>query len=178
MDEVTEETSDMKLPKTVRALTTILPLVVAMLATHPKTFCLAEPPRQSAWDDVLSLYRELGLPVPPKHAKLVRFPSPDGIVIDKASASKKFVFAFKYAFEDKNEGTRLLIGLNNWDCSSSGFNPVTVEILPKPAANLGGIYLSADELLIFAIQCHALGWSELADHIYGPVVQNDDWKQD
>jgi hypothetical protein len=105
-------------------------------------------------DELLKEYKALGLPLPPKKAKLVRY---------EAGGGKPTVYglAFEVKPGTKTEKPVLLIG--TWR-SHLIYDPHPQPVAPEPAA-IKDLKVYQDDGLALAIQCHARGWDKLAQRI-------------
>ena len=115
----------------------ICPFLVALLAlTWPGPRVAGEvaenPP---SLDDLLKVYKEFGLPMPPKEAKLVHCESADpGIVVineEVQPRTKEFFLAFLIKPGNKKEHPWLLEGTRLWQ---PDWEPHAREVVPAPAA--------------------------------------------
>lgn len=120
--------------------------------------CVPPPPSLS---DLLQEYRRLGLPLPPKDAKLVRF---DTGWSTQDAAGKHHPF-YGLAFEVKAGTTTtrptLLCGTQQWEPTH---DPAPKAVEPDPDA-IKKLESNPENDLVQAIQCHALGWNKLAEFL-------------
>lgn len=132
------------------AITLALPFVNAVAA---------EPP---SLDELLRQYKELGLPLPPKDAKLVRFKSSFSETIDGKTRQKMYYgLAFQIKATAETDGPALLRGLYQQPMVK-GLEPR--EMSPNPSA-ADGVRIEFAEAIVIAAQCHSLGWNNLAQRI-------------
>ncbi len=128
----------------------------------------AEPP---SLDELLKLYKELGLPLPPKGAKLVRYQSSTSEGVNGKLLEIKF---FRLAFQIKpptgTEGPFLLEGCDERRAWS---NVKTRQVSPEASA-ADGVRISLSEALCTAAQFHSRGWSKLAKRILDIGQKNED----
>jgi hypothetical protein len=110
-----------------------------------KNTLAAEPPQTPA--ELLKEYESLGLPLPPKSAKLVRYAG-------GGNSKERLAIEFK-------PGTILFLGV----IESKGYQiPKTREIAPDLKA-IEGVDLSEQEAVVLAVQCQSMGWDKLAAKI-------------
>jgi hypothetical protein len=112
-------------------------------------------------DELYKEYQTLGLPLPPKTAKLVRYEAGGGGVVNGKVQPKEYSLAFQVKPGIKDESHHLLRGVHQWE---PAWNPHAQEVAPNAAA-ITDLVLYADDLLVLAIQCHARGWDDLARHL-------------
>ncbi len=112
---------------------------------HRPAIVVVETPR--SLDDLLQEYKKLGLPLPPKDAKLVYIKYPDFVVqmvfVWKPASAKEYAIAL--------EGTRQ----HEWKFRTPEFRPdpkVVGDSVPE-------------HCLVLALQCHHRGWDDLARHL-------------
>ncbi len=98
-------------------------------------------------NSLLKEYETLGLPLPPKDAKLVRYPADS--------------LAFEIKPGTKTERSTVLIGVRE---EQIRWEPREQVVRPEPAAIKDLEFKEVDALLL-AIQCHSRGWDELAKHL-------------
>jgi hypothetical protein len=112
-------------------------------------------------DDLLKAYRALGLPLPPKGAKLVRYETGGGGIVNGKVQAKRYGLAFELRPGTKTENPLLLVGILEWQAQ---WDPHTREVAPELAA-VKDLVLNRDDKLVLAIQCHARGWDKLAQDL-------------
>lgn len=112
-------------------------------------------------DALIVEYRDLGLPLPPKEAKLVRYESGGGGIVNGKVQPKRYALAFLTKAATRTEPPHFLLGTHVW---SPSWNPAIRVVAPEPAA-VRGLGLGIDSGLGLAIQCHARGWDKLAHHL-------------
>jgi hypothetical protein len=103
-------------------------------------------------------YRALGLPLPPKDAKLVRYEAGGGGLVNGKVQPKWYGLAFLLKSGTKTESATLLRGPFRWQPI---WDPHPSEVKPDPEAVEE--FVAFDELSM-AIQCQARGWQKLAQH--------------
>jgi hypothetical protein len=116
----------------------------------------ADPPPKLA--DLLAEYKGLGLPLPPAKARLVRYESGGGGIVNGRVQPTTYSLAFELQPGTKEAGPLLLEGGSEW---RPRWDPKAVEVKPEAAA-ANGVDLGSDTALTLAIQCHARGWDALA----------------
>ncbi len=112
-------------------------------------------------DDLLREYQTLGLPVPPRKAKLVRYEAGGGGIVDRKVQPKVYGLAFEVKQGTKTEHPFLLRGTLEWQ---PRWDPHTREVDPEPAA-IKDLVVGPSDRLVLAIQCHERGWHKLATHL-------------
>jgi hypothetical protein len=132
-------------------------LALAVAAAVECRFAAADPPPKPA--DLLAEYKNLGLPLPPHKARLVRYLSGGDYILNGVLQPKKFSLAFELQPGTKTEPPLLLQGSREWRAER---DPAVVEMRPE-AASADGIELQPDAALALAVQCHVRGWDALAD---------------
>jgi hypothetical protein len=126
--------------------------ILCVLTWQPAALVATDDPPTASLDELLKLYQELKLPLPPKNAKLVRYES--------GLQPSRYILAILIEPAGEQKEASLLSGIleiKNWKTVQWR----TVE--PTGAATLGTPAFQPDILL--AIQCRALGWNELAADI-------------
>ncbi len=108
--------------------------------------------------EVLKDYESLGLPLPPKTAKFVRY---RGFAREE-DEPVGYGLAFELKPGTKTENPVLLDGINEWHTE---FDPRAQEVKPNRDA-LKGTNFSADKALVLAVQCQSRGWTDLAQALY------------
>lgn len=122
-------------------------------------------------DELLKQYKELGLPLPPKDAKLVRYESSISEGINgKLQEIKYFRLAFQIKPATETEGPFLLEGCGERRAWSS---VKARQVSPEPSA-ADGVRISLSEALCTAAQFHSRGWSKLAQRILDISQKNED----
>jgi hypothetical protein len=112
-------------------------------------------------DDLLKQYQALGLPMPPKEAKLVRYEAGGGGIVNRKVQPKVYGVAFQIKAGTETESPCLLRGVYEWQPS---WDAHAQELAPEPTALKDLVEGSGDELVL-AIQCHARGWGKLAHYL-------------
>jgi hypothetical protein len=111
---------------------------------------------------LLEDYRALGLPLPPKEARLVRYEAGGGGIVNRKVQPKSYSLAFEVKPATKAENPVLLAGTLEWQPS---WNPHTEEVRPD-SDTVQDLAPAGDAALVFAIQCHARGWDKLAQFLH------------
>src|SRR5436305_253253 len=114
-----------------------------------------------ALDELLKQYQALGLPLPPKEAKLVRYEAGGGGIVNDVVQPKYYGLAFELKPETKTENTLILRGTQEL---RPDWSPHSQEVKPAPPA-AKEVDLDPGDELVLAIQCHERGWNELARHL-------------
>jgi hypothetical protein len=112
-------------------------------------------------NDLLREYQALGLPVPPKEARLVRYKAGGGGIVNRKVQPTIYALAFEVKPGTKTENPTLLSGIYERQPSR---NPHPQEVKPEPAA-VKDLFLGSDDALVMALQCHSRGWDKLARHL-------------
>jgi hypothetical protein len=110
---------------------------------------------------LLEDYRALGLPLPPKEAKLVRYEAGGGGIVNRKVQPKSYSLAFEVKPATKTENPVLLTGTHEWQ---PRWNPHTEEVRPDSDA-VQELAPAGDAALVLAIQCHTRGWDKLAQFL-------------
>jgi hypothetical protein len=122
---------------------------------------------ENSLEQLLIDYRALGLPLPPKDAKLVRYEAGGGGLVNGKVQPTVYGLAFLLKSGNDTEPWTLLEGTierqNRWD-------PKAREVKPEPDAIKG---LAYGQALALAIQCHARGWQKLAEYFLGQYRKKD-----
>jgi hypothetical protein len=142
------------------ARSVIVIIVMSVVASVPDLRTRAAEPVPPL-DDLLKEYQVLGLPLPPKDAKLVRYESGGGGIVNGVVQPKTYDIAFEVKPGTKTEPPTILTGTMQWQPS---WNPTTKEVSPDPAGVKDFKFYSYYALPL-AIQCHARGWDQLANHL-------------
>lgn len=121
--------------------------------------------------ELLKEHTALGLPLPPKTAKFVRYEYPRKWNDDNELEPPEYGLAFEVKPGTKTEGPILFHFLSE---EQAGWNPPTREVKPDRDA-LKGMELGADSALTLAIQCQARGWTELAQECLKQYPKDLDW---
>ena len=110
-------------------------------------------------DELLKTYKELGLPLPPKESKLVRYDS--GCRIPRKEGDIK-IYGLAYLLEAETEtADALILDGTHRVRKSRAIEAKEVEPNATEFGDLG----NASFLLALAIQCHDRGWNKLALHL-------------
>jgi hypothetical protein len=123
-------------------------------------------------DRLLKEHRAHHLPLPPNDARLVRYRSGGGGMVNNKVMPDVYSLAFQMRGKDGKQ--ELLTARVLWPGRYSGFirrypgaeGRAVVPVKPVPAAarRLAG---GEHETMFFALQCHSLGWTELAIEVLG-----------
>ncbi|MEZ6142425.1 MAG: hypothetical protein R3B84_17845 [Zavarzinella sp.] len=105
-------------------------------------------------------YKKLGLPLPPKGSKLVRYYSGD-IIEDINHPMPQYDLAFLMKPATKDEDPIVLRATLQHDCALKEI----IEI-PPHFEKIIKFDLRDEQLLIYAIQCHELGLNELSKRMF------------
>ncbi|HYV38952.1 MAG TPA: hypothetical protein VE988_24925 [Gemmataceae bacterium] len=135
---------------------------------------------ENSLDQLLVDYRDYGMPMPSKDAKLVKFESGGRYIVNDKLMPPTYSVGFLLHPETKDSPASLLVGTKEVRLDLQ--TPVEV-IEPKPGnAKIINdlsfnptIYISTGQII--AIQCKALGWDDLAKELWtlsstGPKVVN------
>lgn len=141
-------------------------LAFALAATCAITSpCAAKEP---SLDELLSLYKDLGLPLPPRDATLVRYPITYAETINGKSQEKKaYALAFQIQPASALQNPKVsengpLLFFEDFEVRRAwNLDEVPKEIGAEPSAADGLRFGST----VLAIQCHARGWTKLAERI-------------
>ncbi len=144
-----------------RATSRLLSAGLTWLALLSAPTVRADEPKPTL-KDLAKVYDELGLPHPPKDAKLVRHKAGGGSIINGVVQPETASVVFEIAAKDKDHPRGLNIGLNYLYPLDP--NEKTIEVQPTKKA-LDGTTPWGSEL-VMAIQCWSRGWTELAQAIY------------
>jgi hypothetical protein len=150
-----------------------LPRALSLLVL-PIVICVASGSATAADPtpaELLKEYEALGLPLPPKEAKLVRFEGYGGGIVNGEVQRPGTGLAFEIKPGTKAEQPLLLWGT---DESRPEWNPRTREVKPESAEAKNIEMLSADDMLALAMQCQARGWGELAQALLKPSQEDAD----
>jgi hypothetical protein len=172
----------MSLKKSRVATVLLVGVCLSAIFAGPKT----EP--STVLDELLKQYRSLGLPLPPKDAKLVRYEyafgmtfvtvDPSGNKTVRKPSRRWFTLALLVG-QAKNQRSRLLQGLSEeetWEPTKVAPEPEAVEPFIDPDAHLGreltpypGNTIDFEkppvDPFVLAIQCRSLGWTRLAKYL-------------
>jgi hypothetical protein len=111
-------------------------------------------------NNLLKEYETLGLPLPPKDAKLLRYEAGGGFIYNGKLKPKTYSLAFEIKPGTKTDRSTVLIGIHE---AQIRWDPREQAVKPEPAAIKDLEFKDVDALLL-AIQCHSRGWDELAKH--------------
>ncbi len=130
--------------------------------------CSTSIAEEPSLDDLLKQYKALGLPLPPKEAKLVRFESGGGGIIYQKIQPRTYRLAFLLKTETDKENAVILDGTNerwpSWKIHAT-------EMKPDP--KLLGDLAEQSDCLPLALQCHVRGWDDLARHLLEKVNKDE-----
>jgi len=116
--------------------------------------------QKAGLDELLSVYKELGLPLPPKDAKLVRTAAQSRSILNGESQPVVYRLVFQLRPGTKTAPPLLLEGISETERFWLDEKPEVDPNAPVPKdvdLRIGGVVL--------AIQCHSRGWDRLANQI-------------
>src|SRR5262245_27333461 len=143
-----------------KSRTLAVAVMLSIIGSVPDSRTRAAEPFPSL-DELLKEYQALGLPLPPKEAKFVRYESGGGGIVNGVVQPKTYDIAFEVKPGTKTERPTILTGTMQWQ---PDWDLHAKEIAAGPAS-LKDIEVSSYDALAKAIQCHARGWDELANHL-------------
>jgi hypothetical protein len=133
-----------------------------------------EPP---GLDKLLADYRTFGLPLPPDHAKLLRFESGGRYILNDKLMPPTYFLGFLLCPATKDHSALLLVGTQ--EIRLDRFEKVEL-VKPKPelvkSIELGWWGQSTFEMnagLAIALQCEARGWHGLAQELWKASLKRD-----
>ncbi len=133
---------------------------LCILTWRPAALVTLDDTPPASLAELLKLYQEVGLPLPPKNAKLVRYATGGQGFINGVPQPPEHSLAFLIEPNGAQKEAALLSGTHLFE----EWKPPQWKIVePTATAALETPGFYADILL--AIQCHALGWNELAADI-------------
>lgn len=127
----------------------------------------AERPTKELLDQLLKAYRVYELPEPPTDAPLVSFPS--GSRVDETGEHR--IYSLGFLLKPVKEGGPVRVFRGTGTIQELGRHEVARPVEPRPET-LRDIEEGVDD--VFAVQCHARGWTELALKVLKKHV-NDPW---
>ncbi|MFL5245029.1 MAG: hypothetical protein ACJ8FY_23250 [Gemmataceae bacterium] len=162
------------------AISTSFSIVPMATADHadskPKE---VEGKHKKIFEELLKDYQAYGLPMPPKGAKLVRFPNGWRSYADDGAGKETIQHHLGFLLEagDKKRPPRLLVGTKQFQSDREEFEMKEVE--PKVDAAKDFFPCNTHwpfEMncgLAVAIQCKARGWDDLAQHLLEVSLKED-----
>jgi hypothetical protein len=140
----------------------LTPLIAALLVLNlgPARPLYAQRSEQSL-EHLVKLYKELGLPLPPRNAPLVRYRSSGGYVLDGVQQPEVFSLAFLITAKGDREEPLIQHGLVP---RRLAFHDYPKQVAPTKQAIVGTAPNRDD--LILAILFSLRGWNELACATY------------
>ncbi|HEV8062724.1 MAG TPA: hypothetical protein VGP68_22780, partial [Gemmataceae bacterium] len=135
-------------------------VILCVLSWRPAVFVAVDDPPTASLAELLMLYQDLGLPLPPKSAKLVRYESRAGGFMNGVRQPPQYSLAFLIEPNGDQKEMALLSGTNLFE----RWKPPQWRVIgPTATAALETPGFRSD--ISLAIQCQALGWNELAADI-------------
>jgi hypothetical protein len=135
---------------------------ILVLATFASGAIAADP--QPTLPELLKEYRALGLPFPPKDAKLVRYWYPGGKNLGEgkiAPPSERLAFEIKPSTNKEKSALWSMFDTESGFYFGANWDPRPQEVKPDREA-IKNIDDDSNTYLYLAIQCHERGWDELA----------------
>lgn len=125
---------------------------------------------ENSLDQLLADYRHYGLPLPPEEAKLVRFESGGGYIINDKLMPPSYFLGFLLRPATKDHPALLLVGTQEINVESFK----TIEVVEPKAELVKRIDLrfwehatfESNAGLTIALQCKARGWNTLAQELW------------
>ncbi len=141
------------------AFSLIAALAVGFFTTTARA--VAPPPRDARvrLDEFLAEYRRYGLPLPPKDARLVRYETTPPHLFNGKPRPAQYSLAF---LTTEKSGPFLRRGIKCWEITKITPDNKRVEPTARSAREANG---SVYDNLCFALQCHSLGWVDLAEEL-------------
>jgi hypothetical protein len=132
---------------------------------------------ENGFDQLLADYRDYGLPLPPKDAKLVRFESGGRHVSNGKLMPPTYFLGFLLSPGTKKKPTRLLVGTQEVRLKAYRTFEV-VEPKPELVKNInlswwGPAVFESNAGLAIALQCKARGWDGLARELWTQSLKKD-----
>ena len=135
--------------------------VLCVLIWRPAALVAVDDPPAASLDELLRLYQDVGLPLPSKNAKLVRFEWGGRAIINGVLQPQAYRLAFLVEASGEQKEATLLSGIDNFE---NGKPTQWKAVEPTANAALATPGFQSD--ISLAVQCHALGWKELAADIF------------
>jgi hypothetical protein len=134
--------------------------ILCILAWRPTALIAVDDLATASLAELLKLYREVGLPLPPKNAKLARFAWGGGNIINGVVQAEEYGLAILIEPNGDQKEAALLSETDFFE----GWKPSEWKII-EPTATAGLETPGFRPDILLAIRCHALGWNELAADI-------------
>ena len=131
--------------------------VLCILTLRPVALAATDDTPMASLAGLLKLCREVGLPLPPKNAKLVRYESGGKVILDGVLQPQKYSLAILIESTGAQKEATFLSGT----ALPEDWKPRHWKVV-DPAATAALETPGFDPDILFAVQCHALGWNELA----------------
>ncbi len=140
---------------------------------------------ENGLDALLAAYREYGLPLPPRDARLVRVESRRVVVPPDDKLVTKYALGFLLPSASAQDRHRVLVGTEvletgpDWLKVEAG-RPDDADLKDIDPTRGHGPYFAVNAGLATAVQCHARGWHRLAQRLLdlsvvrGPPLPRDD----
>jgi hypothetical protein len=125
----------------------------------------ADEPKPSL-QELSTLYKDLGLPFPPKVSKLVRYQAGGFGIVNGVVERPSFALAFQLTPGTKAQRPTLLVGVSE----GPGWGGPPTEV--HPTREIAKSINPAFSGLPLAIQCRERGWSDLAEVLYDQSQKN------
>ena len=132
----------------------LLLLGLPTLISNSSASAADDPPPSPA--ELLNEYQSLGLPMPPRTAKLVPYEGPRHSDKNGVLRPPAYELAFEFKPGTRTERPVVLRGIAEWRHEDWDWDPRAREVKPDAAA-ARGIDLYPETALAMAIQCHAQG---------------------
>ncbi|HEV8060659.1 MAG TPA: hypothetical protein VGP68_12330, partial [Gemmataceae bacterium] len=116
-------------------------------------------------DELLSLYQEVGLPLPHKGAKLVRYHETGTLIANGVEQPKRYHLAIKVKEGQKGQGPWIYQAVKEYQLTPQN---EAQEVEPTPEALL---QTPSSGGLIGSVQCYALGWKALAKELLSQSLE-------
>ena len=138
--------------------------ITALLALQPAwVFADDDGDAESSLPGLLKLYREIGLPLPPKDAKLVRQEN-GRFWLNGVRQPQEYRLGFLFRLQEKQGGLIYLEGTHEFHYETKHG---CEEVAPTKTAASETFGFRPD--IIVAVQCQSLGWNDLAADIFSSV---------
>jgi hypothetical protein len=130
---------------------------------------------ENSLDQLLADYRAYGLPLPPDHAKLVRFESGGRHILNDELMPPTYFLGFLLQPSSKSKPGLLLVGTDEVSVASPY---KTVKPTPDLVKGLdlswwGHSTFDSNAGLALALQCKARGWDRLAQELWTASINQD-----
>jgi hypothetical protein len=120
--------------------------------------------------ELLKEYEALGMPLPPKMAKLVRYEAYRNVTIPGGRISPVCGLAFEIKPGTETEGPVILCGTREFQ--PAGY-PRPQEVKPEPVSARDIVLPDDENVIALALQCQARGWNELARNLFEQSQKGD-----